>query len=291
MKLFISVLALTFGFAMPAKANNMFYKTKFSTYALQTEERIKSTKLLYYGGPVIAKVKVYSVFWGAKIDSKIQSGIGAFYETIVDSKQMDFLNQYNTTNLTAVDGRKGTNQTISRGAYGGTFLINPANTNTKLDDLDIRAELEAQITAHVLPAPDENSLYMIYFPPGASITVEGQTSCSSFCAYHNGYASSKFGSVYYGVMPDLKSGGCAFGCGFGQDAFNITTIVSSHEFIEAVTDPFPTPGDKPAYPQAWNTSNGEEIGDLCGGSSGTVGKYSIQGEWDNATESCVAGPY
>ncbi len=85
------------------------------------------------------------------------------------------------------------------------------------------------------------------------------------------------------------------GFGFASDSFKVNTIISSHEFFEAVTDPFPTPGDNPAYPQAWNTTGGEEIGDLCASTSGDLntaeGAYSVQGEWDNATNDCVTGPY
>ncbi len=289
-----SFVALTLGLSIPAFANKMFYKTQFSTYALQPKTKKASTKLLYYGGPVISNVKVYAVFWGASVDAGLQKNIGGFYKAVANSTHMDWLSEYNTS-LSAVDGRAGTNQAIGRGAYGGEYLITPQITKTDLDDSDVRTELEAQITAHVLPAPDGDSLYMVYFPSGVSISIEGQKSCATFCAYHNGYASSKFGSIYYGIMPDFQSGGCQFGCGFGRDYFQTNTIISSHEFFEAITDPFPTPGSHPAYPQAWNTSDGEEIGDVCSDSTGELKAanqtYMIQSEWDNATSSCIAGPY
>src|SRR5262249_41764676 len=77
--------------------------------------------------------------------------------------------------------------------------------------------------------------------------------------------------------------------------FENLTIVSSHEALEAVTDPFPTPGDKPAYPQAWNTNDGQEIADLCQSQSGTVTGHGltskVSGEWDNKSSSCLSGPW
>ncbi len=280
------------GFSAGAQAKSMFFPLQSKSLRAPN---LKAGRLVYYGGPVISQVKVYAVFWGAAVDSGVQKNIGGFYKAVTNSNQMDWLSEYNTTGIKAVDGRDGTNQTIGRGSYGGEYLITPAETKTDLDDKDIRAELESQIAAHVLPAPDENSLYMIYFPAGVSISIEGMKSCSSFCAYHNGFASSKFGSIFYGIMPDFTSGACSFGCGFSGDSFKTNTIISSHEFVEAVTDPFPTPGNSPAFPQAWNTTGGEEIGDLCASTSGelltSAETFTVQGEWDNATDKCLTGPY
>jgi hypothetical protein len=163
-----------------------------------------------------------------------------------------------------------------------------------LDDKDIQAELDAQIDAGKLAKADGDTLYMIYFPPGISITIEGSASCQAFCAYHEGFKSQKYGNVFYGVMPDL-GGACSFGCGGAGTRFDTLTSVSSHELIEAVTDPFPTPGNSPAYPQAWNTTDGNEVGDLCAGNDTTLSTqgltYNLQQEFDNATHACAPGPY
>jgi hypothetical protein len=190
-----------------------------------------------------------------------------------------------------VDGRPGTDQTIGRGSYAGAITIQPGHTGKALTDAMLQQELDAQIAAGKLPAADENSLYMLYFPSGVSVSIDGQRSCSSFCAYHEGFKSPRDGSsIYYGVMPV-----CGFGCGFGGSAFESLSIVSSHECIEAVTDPFPTPGDKPAYPQAWNDAGGEEIGDLCAQGNSTVTGHglvsAVQWEYDNSISGCNQGPW
>ena len=81
-------------------------------------------------------------------------------------------------------------------------------------------------------------------------------------------------------------------CGY---SFDTTTIISSHELAEAVTDAFPTPGSHPKYPQAWNTSAGSEAGDLCEGTSGTLaaGKtsYQVQQIYSNKRAGCTVGNY
>ncbi len=287
------ILALA---AMVSSAAHAAPHGVFRTFqANKTLSQVAGTqKLLYYGGPVIGNVKVYAVFWGANVSATTQKDIGGFFTSLSNSTHMDWLSQYNT-NITAVDGRAGTGQAIGRGTYGGEFLITPANTSQDLLDADIQKELEHQIDIGALPKPDDNTLYMTYFPPGVGITIENQKSCQAFCAYHEGFKSQTHGNVFYGVMPDLESGACSFGCGFASDSFSNLTTVSSHEFIEAVTDPFPTPATSPAFPQAWNTSDGNEIGDLCAGSMTTLTTanrtYTIQQEFDNSTQACSPGPF
>ena len=250
--------------------------------------------MLYYGGPVISHAKVYTVFWGNDVESTTQKQIGGFFSATVNSTYMDWMKLYNTVGLKAVDGRAGTEQSIGRGTYGGEIMIKPFHTGKRLDDKDIQTELDQQIDANILPKPDADTLFMIYFPPGISITIEGQTSCQAFCAYHEGFVSKKSGSIFYGVMPDL-GGACSFGCGSQGNRFDDLTVTSSHELAEAITDPFPTPGDKPAYPQAWNTSKGEEIGDLCTTVSTRLSTqgltYILQQEYDKSTLACAPGPY
>jgi hypothetical protein len=243
--------------------------------------------LLYYGGPVIPNAKVYAVFWGDGVDAETKSKIGPFFSNILDSTYMDWLSEYDT-NRGAVDGRRGTGQHIGRGSFAGAIAIRPGNASKALTDDMVQKELDAQIAAGKLPPASENSLYMIYFPAGVSISIEGQRSCSSFCAYHEGFKSPRDGaSIFYGIMPV-----CGWGCGGG---FEGLTAVSSHECLEAITDPFPTPGDKPAYPQAWNDAGGQEIADLCQSNSGTVTGHGItstvSGEWDNSINGCNNGPW
>jgi hypothetical protein len=245
--------------------------------------------LLYYGGPVIEHAKVYAVFWGDKVSAETKSKIGPFFENILDSTYMDWMSPLYDTNLAAVDGREGTKQHIGRGRFMGAITIMPANTGTDLTDAMLQQELESQIAAGKLPPADDNTLFMTYFPAGISVSIETQKSCETFCAYHEGFKAKSGASVFYGVMP--VCGG--FGCGFGN-AWDTLTAVSSHECIEAVTDPFPTPGDKPAYPQAWNTSGGEEIADLCPSSAKVTGHgltSTVSQEWDNSTSACNPGPW
>jgi hypothetical protein len=239
--------------------------------------------MLYYAGPVIGTVKVVAVMWSGKVSAAIKSGVGPFLKAIANSTFIDQLAQY-STNIVGVNGMQGTDQTITRGSYLGKFVIKPVNQSKSLTDAQVQTELLGQISAGHVPPSDLNTLYMIYFPADISINLDGSLSCQGFGAYHFATSATVTPSnVFYAVMPD---------CGGGLAE---QTVVSSHEFAEAISDAIPTPGSSPAYPQAWNTSDGYEIGDLCEGTSGTLStkkrSWEIQEVFLNSTNNCGTGNF
>jgi hypothetical protein len=265
----------------------------------QTKATDPTAGVLYYGGPVISNAQIYLILWGAKVSTTTTAAMPDFYASMVNSNYMDFLKIYNTTGLTAQDGtHTGTNQSIGHGTFLQTIQIAPAKLSGTIDDLEIQAELEGQIAAGKVPAQTANSLYMIHFPKGLKITMHDgttvATSCQQFCAFHNGFQPKKGSAIYYGVIPDLDSLACSLGCGSGGSLARITTS-ASHEMIEAITDPIPTPGSNPAFPQAWNTKDGQEIGDLCQSNTASLvghnATYQVQQEWDNSLGGCTTGDY
>jgi hypothetical protein len=283
----LTVLAASLSLALPAAAaaapDGTAYHIYRPNYHPAPAASPDVTTELYYAGPVIAKMRVVVVLWGKGVPTTTSSHLSSYFKALVNSTYVDQLAQYDT-NITGVNGMPGTNQMIVRGSFHGKFKIKPANTSKNLTDADIQTELLAQIASGVLPASNLNTLYMMYFPPGITITLDGLTSCSSFGAYHEAVSSTVTpNNVFYGVMP---------GCGY---SFPTETSVSAHEYAEATTDAIPTPGSNPAYPQAWNTSNGEEIGDLCEGHNGTLTAagqtYTVQQVFLNTTHACSTGGY
>ncbi|HLY07603.1 MAG TPA: hypothetical protein VKR31_17790 [Rhizomicrobium sp.] len=238
----------------------------------------------YFGGSVFPHVNVVSVMWGSNVNSQTVQGMPGFLKALPNSTFQDQIGQYSTKGVKTVNGHKSSDQTIRRGTFYGQVVITPHNTSTTLSNKAVWKELQYQIGKGNLPAQTPNTLYMIYFPANVTITAFGLQSCSAFGAYH--FDSSKHRSatnIYYGVMPD---------CGY---SFNSHTIISAHEFAEATTDNIPTPGSNPAYPQAWNTSDGYEIGDLCEGTQGELTTktttYFVQQVYLNSTAACSTGNY
>src|SRR6267142_412333 len=261
--------------------------------------------LTYRGGPVISNVQVYQVLYGSgsyapQISATTTPSIASFFGDIGNSTFLTgMLSEYNTN----ISG--GTNQIIGAGTFAGQFAIVPAagNNGSTITDTQIQSELLSQITAGHLPAPvldaggHPNTLYMIYFPPGKTISQGGSNSCQAggFCAYH-GTTSNTFNShnVLYGVLPDMQAGsGCATGCG-NSTVFNNYTTVSSHEYAEAITDAQVGIATVIGPPLAWYDSTNGEIGDICNGQQGSYAAngttYTIQLEFSNAANNCILPP-
>ena len=239
--------------------------------------------IAYNGGPVISHVKVYAVFWGSKVSAETVSKIPAFYQAMVNSTYMDQLAEYGTRR-NDVNGKAGTQQDIGRGTFGGTFTIVPVNASTKLNQAAIEQELEKQISMGTLPKPDADSMYMIHYPQGISISISFGAACSSWEADHEFYHSAQYGNIYYAMMPN---------CG---GSFSKLTMASSHELAEAVTDPASPLEHAPiVFPAAWIRADGQEIGDVCAWQGATLAlgatKYNVQKEWRNTTHDCGASSF
>jgi hypothetical protein len=238
----------------------------------------------YFGGTVFSTVEVVSVMWGSDVNSTTVAEIPDFSAAIVNSTFIDQLSEYSTVGLKGINGHKGSNQTISRGTYYGQVQITPRNKSLTLTDAQVHREILHQITIGVLPPQGPNMLYMIYFPTDITINLDGLISCQDFGAYH--YASrthENAANIFYSVEPDCNAG------------FDYITYAASHEFAEATTDNIPTPGTNPKFPQAWNTSDGYEIADLCEGDTGTLTdqttSYEVTQVYLNNLASCSTGNY
>ncbi|HLJ86366.1 MAG TPA: hypothetical protein VKZ53_06055 [Candidatus Angelobacter sp.] len=262
--------------------------------------------LTYFGGPVISNAHVIEVLYGSgsflpQVSTTATPSIGSFFGDLLgtNSGYVNLLSQYDTP------ASGGTNQTIGNGTFDGLFQIVPsaANSGSRIDDTQIQAELLAQINAGHLPTPQldaaghVNTLYMIYFPPGVSITQGGSSSCvnGGFCAYH-GTTSNTLGSknVLYGVLPDMQAGsGCDLGCG-SSTVFGNYTSVTSHELTEAITDADVGIATTFSAPLAWFDMTNGEIGDICNAQQGSYTAngttYTIQLEFSNAANNCVLPP-
>ncbi len=239
----------------------------------------------YYGGSVFSAVKVVNVIWGPNVNPTTVSTVPGLGAALPNSTYLDQgAAEYSTKGVKAINGHKGTKQTIVRGTFLGQTQITPKNQSTDLTDEDVQKELKYQIKKGNLPAQDLNTLYMIYFPTSVSINLDGLVSCQDFGAYHFAVNDTKLSkkNLFYAVEPDCQSG------------IGFITFAASHEFMEATTDNVPTPGSFPDFPQAWNDSQGFEVGDLCS-TSGTLtagsASYEVTQFFLDSTHACSKGNY
>jgi hypothetical protein len=259
--------------------------------------------LIYRGGRVVSNMQVVQVIWGTgsyipQVTNVAAPSMASFYQGVLNSPYVDWLSEYNTSGLAAPTS----NQFIGRGSFATQVVITPsaANNGATIDDVNIQAELAAQIQAGTLPAPthdaagNNNTYYALFFPHGKLLTLEGYSSCSTFCAYHGTIANAGgAGEIYYGVHPDFQAGsGCEFGCGAAPTAFGNYTQVASHELIETITDPEVGLTQVVGPPMAWFDDSYSEIGDICNDQHGTVLggdglTYDVQTEYSNIAKDCV----
>ena len=251
---------------------------------LSTDEaaKPKAGKLKYYGGPVLENAKVFAVHWGT-IDPAVGDHLGDFYSAFVASAHFKWLSEYDTPD-----------QRIGPGSFAGELTITPRAARKKVTDAQIERELAAQIRAGKLPKPDADTIFMVHFPRGVTITSGGSASCQSggFCGYHSA-VRIRGQRLAYAVLPDMGPGsGCDTGCGKGS-TLDLVTSVSSHELVEAATDPEVGLAQGLAAPLAWYDPAGGEIGDLCNGKQARVrmgsASWTIQKEWSNSARACIAG--
>jgi hypothetical protein len=144
-------------------------------------------------------------------------------------------------------------------------IHDPTVQPATVDDSQIASWLAGQLdgTHPAWPAPDGNTLYVLYFPPGTTVTLFGSPSCATFHGYHSNTQLPNGTPVPYAVVSR-----CA---GIPEDpratGVNYISAVASHEVIEALTDPLPM--SNPAYGQtdqdhlASMFVMGGEVGDLC----------------------------
>jgi hypothetical protein len=151
--------------------------------------------------------------------------------------------------------------------------------------------LQDHIFSGELPAPDAQTLYVLYFPAGTTITMDGMTSCSSFGAYHYSADLTPLGSTIpietaYAVEP--RCSGEPF-----------ITTAASHEILEAATDAHPGRSRGYAMEDLGWQQLGDENGDVCDHTWGfdtmMQSTFSVQRAWSNASalaghDPCVPAP-
>jgi MYXO-CTERM domain-containing protein len=244
--------------------------------------------LYYHGGKVIQNVKLFAVYWGMNAGNGTPDQYDKFYGGMAQSAYFDWLREYNTP---TPDSPSGPMQKVGRGQSIGHYIDPNPPTSTELQESDIQTWLSGLVKGGKIPAPDDNTLYVTYYPSGVNITDPGgKKSCSYFCAYHSGFDDSVSGKrIRYAVMPD-QSGSCAGGCGGAPDVFSNSCSVVSHEIQEAVSDPDVWAGGQTDL--GWyDDANGED-GDICNAMQSQIstpnGMYTVQQIWSQKQGACVS---
>jgi len=280
--------------------------------------------LIYHaGGPIMPTVTIYNIFW---IPAHLQDGsattLSKAYRTLMNRLAADYPANGIANNSTQYYQQINSTTTYIRnvGGFGGTFVdtspypasgcTDTATPNNCITDKQIQAHIKKVVKARGWSGGLTN-IFVLYTSSGEGSCFDStNASCAytDYCAYHGNIAGATpiiYANIPYGTTNNCQLGGIPSPNNFPEA--DAATTAASHEITESVTDPLLN---------AWYTSDGFEIGDLCaydyGASdvgtfntwdSGNANQmwnghfYEVQTEFDNhayavAGSGCVqVGPY
>ncbi|MEA2821175.1 MAG: hypothetical protein QOJ86_3179 [Bradyrhizobium sp.] len=210
-------------------------------------------------GAVIQFVRVYLIFWGSAWASN---------PTPTAAQVTDAINRIVSGGyLTGLSQYRG----IGQGYVLGSTTVTSSNPPSGFTDANVSTFIKGLISAGTIPDldADNQTLYVVYMPKGISASNSG------FIGEHTYYTNSGGRRVHFGWITN-------------NGTLSSVSIISSHEIVEAMTDPEGSAilGDPGTCAQGgWC-----EIGDVCG-SSGTVNGASVQSYWSQTDKACKIFDY
>ncbi len=242
------------------------------------------SNLIYGGGPVMGgTTNVYAIFW------EPTGNVSANYNSLIERYFGDVGGSplyHNNTQYTDSGGNFPSNAVLA-----GSWVDTSAYPESPLLDSDIQNEVTNAQNVNGWSSSIDN-VFFVFTEAGQDLCIDNtfsQCASNAFCAYHNFFGTD----TIYAAMPYAASFSCNPGSSPNNDDADQTINVTSHEQMEAATDPLLN---------AWIDSSGQEIGDKCAWTFGPLDtnggdvvwngdEYIVQQEWDNNVGGCVlAGP-
>lgn len=251
-----------------------------------SQPRATRSNLSYHGGPVQAgTANLFAIFWQPtnNVSSGYHSLIQRFFGDIGGSTLY-----HNNTQYTQTGGGNPSNA-----VFAGSFVDTTPYPESPLLDSDIQNEVSRAQSINGWTSAT-NNIFFVFLQRNQDLCFDStlsQCASNTFCAYHSVFGTN----TVYAAMPYAASFSCR---ATGQtepnnDDADLTINVTSHEEIEAATDPLLN---------AWFDRSGNEIGDKCNFNFGPTNAqggditinghpYEVQKEWDNRVGGCVlSGP-
>lgn len=301
--LLVPVTAFASGSAKQAKAHSPHVLHQKSYYqhrnqnqsdnplgaASATSNPFSSVNLTYHGGPVMTgTTNIFAIYWepGNNVSANYNSLISRYFGDVGASPLYKIANQY-----TQNGGGFPSNAVLA-----ASWVDTNAYPESPLLDNDIENEVTHAQQVNGWQAADDN-IFFVFTGRNEDLCFDSSLSeCASntFCAYHSYFGTN----TIYAAMPYAASFLCnpeaPGGVTPNSDDADLTINVTSHEQIEAATDPLLN---------AWydDTIFNDEIGDKCAWTFGPLDStggdvkwngnhYLVQQEWNNALSGCTLSP-
>lgn len=241
-----------------------------------------SGNLVDHGGLEIANTGFWAIYWNGSVanSTATSTGTAAHYATI-QTELTDFITSFpdnanwdnSTTDDYEVIQQYGSQAPIASTLTNWGVFVDTKATQSSISDSKLRSYIAGLFNAGKVQARND-TIYGVYLPPGMKVTLQGGTSCSSFCGYHGHFSYGGL-QIKYAAFPYLNCSACTLS---GLTVADMLTIVTSHEIREAVTDP----GDNNV--NAWYDAAGYEADDKCAWHNlyqMTRGGFWVQPEYAN----------
>jgi hypothetical protein len=223
--------------------------------------------LVDQGGKILPGSNTYAIFWGSPSawNSDVQPGIASLFSGLNGTSFLNTGTQY-----------------MRAASIGSTFKGSQSDSSAppkRVSPSTLGQEVAKIYGTNV----DPSGVYFVY--------TSNSPNGGGFCAWHS-LTTVNGVDIAVAYMPNTTgSAGCDPGNVYnlsGSEGLRSLANVTSHEFMEAVTDALPGSGT-----YAWIDSSGAEIGDKCAWqfnspvtlSNGST--WQLQMEWSNAAGGCV----
>ena len=229
------------------------------------------------GGGVVASPEVYPIVF-------------AGYDPATVATVQDFVNT-----LGAAPYWAATTKEYGVGLLvGHPAIVVPTAPAANLTLVEVAQWMAERLDANdpLFPEAGPGTVFAIFYPDGVTISDSfGGGACTSWLGYHDHAARKDGTQVPFVVIPSCFPGATE------EVLVDQTTILLSHELVEAVTDPESTSfqGVDPEH-RAWGVDFGSEVADLCDEvvEPATVKEpsfpYVVSRSWSNAAAKGLHDP-
>ena len=231
------------------------------------------------GGSVLSKPVINNIYlgdyWNTTAGKTVASQNDAYAKDIEQSSYMGVLAQYG----------------VGKGSFAGSTVV-PAATPAKITESDIQSIVKKAIASGT-QSSDPQAIHTVILPPGTVLSdSDGDSSTDGLGGYHGSYAGPDGQPVYYAA---IVYGQGKNGIDFDGKPSDAISIVESHEWSEAETDPdvnSPIKGKKLGWYNDANGEVGDEALDALPLKSvyGTVDGFKVQKEWSNKDQAFETAP-
>jgi serine protease len=252
------------------------YTPFVGTHAASTAVQPAPGDLTYHGGFIQDHVRVYLVFWGSQWTSD-RNGVQTYLTNYF--KGLGTSSDHWSTVTSQYTGRGG-HPVFGTSVLKGVWVDSGAKAPSNASAGQIATEAHKAVT-HFNASSFGHNLSIIVVSPHGTHPDGFNTSAPghNWCAWHD--AS---GGLPFTNMPYVLDLGSSCGANSVRSRLDGFSIVSGHEYLEAVTDPVP--------PSGWVDSNGAENADKCAWQhlhtiSLPTGSFAVQPTWSNRTHGCA----